>query len=107
MAVGARSTVTRHSHSAAVDAAAGMSRRPDGGGQPRRIGGGRSARYDSRRAERGVTGQYAAEWSDAAALAVHEGLHTGRLEAGAGIGAHVTSVLRCDDGPCSKAPKPS
>ena len=37
---------------------------------PRAVGGGRSPRYEQRRAERGVVGAYAPEWSDAAAAAV-------------------------------------
>ena len=40
-------------------------------GTPRRIGGGRSERYDERRAQRETWGQSAIAWSDAAALATH------------------------------------
>ena len=44
-----------------------MARGPKG--SPRKIGGGRSERYDSRRAERGTEAQRSQEWSDAAASA--------------------------------------
>ena len=44
------------------------------GQQPRRYSGGRSERYDERRAARGVTRAYAPGWSDAAAAAVSAGI---------------------------------
>eukprot|EP00310_Coccolithus_braarudii_P017060 CAMPEP_0183331834 /NCGR_PEP_ID=MMETSP0164_2-20130417/1154_1 /TAXON_ID=221442 /ORGANISM="Coccolithus pelagicus ssp braarudi, Strain PLY182g" /LENGTH=171 /DNA_ID=CAMNT_0025500421 /DNA_START=77 /DNA_END=592 /DNA_ORIENTATION=+ len=44
---------------------------------PRAVGGGRSARYEERRARRGGGFQYAPEWSDAAAAAVFDKFHVG------------------------------
>ncbi|KAL1508405.1 hypothetical protein AB1Y20_004515 [Prymnesium parvum] len=61
--------------------------------RPRRHGGGRSAHYDARRAERGTIGQHAAEWSDAAAHSVFLALHAGCARKGTAIGRFAEEVL--------------
>ncbi|KAL1511769.1 hypothetical protein AB1Y20_005055 [Prymnesium parvum] len=61
--------------------------------RPRRQGGGRSAHYDARRAERGTIGQHAAEWSDAAAHSVFLALHAGCARKGTAIGRFAEEVL--------------
>ena len=57
-----------------------------GGAKPRAVRGGRSGRYEERRAERGTKGQYIEAWSDDAARAVLAGLHAEREEMQCSIG---------------------
>ena len=67
----------------------GMARGPVGGAAaPRRVGGGRSDRYDERRAQRGVGARRAREWSDAAAAAVLESVLHNSSRLGEGILQH-------------------
>ncbi|KAL1525078.1 hypothetical protein AB1Y20_019951 [Prymnesium parvum] len=58
-----------------------------------RQGGGRSALYEERRSVRGTAGQYAAEWSDAAAQATFDALHAGSRQLSTGICARTEGVL--------------
>ena len=62
---------------------------------PRRIGGGRSGRYEAQRAVRGSRGAYAAEWSDSAAAAVLAALQHGQ-PAGQTLLEHAACVLASD-----------
>ena len=50
------------------------------GRRPHRFGGGRAARYEERRAQRGIERAYAPAWTDAAAAAVLDALHTHSME---------------------------
>ena len=50
--------------------------------RPRALGGGRSARYESRREARNADRAYAPGWSDAAAAVVLEQLHAGSIMCG-------------------------
>ena len=65
--------------------------------RPRSVGGGRSPRYEERRAAQhggrsSSSSSYAPEWSDAAAIAVMQQLQEGRRAAGERISAHVRRV---------------
>ena len=60
---------------------------------PRAVGGGRSKRYGSRRAARASERAYAAEWSDAAAHAVLDQIHTDTIAAGTRITAYTMELL--------------
>ena len=64
---------------------------------PRKIGGGRSARYAERREERGVTSAYAEEWSDAAAAAVQEGMKAGKNKAGVILLSYAETALASEE----------
>ena len=71
-----------------------MARGPVGGAAaPRRVGGGRSDRYDERRAQRGVGARCAREWSDAAAAAVLESVLHNSSRLGEGILQHIINLL--------------
>ena len=63
------------------------------GAAPRRVGGGRSARYDVRHASQGRARANAPEWSDAAACAVLSALHSCAKVAGTGVVEQVKRVL--------------
>lgn len=66
-------------------------------GRPRKVGGGRSARYDERRAARDVKGQYCAEWSGAAAKVVLEGLHASNALGKKKFGEHIRALLSSEE----------
>ena len=59
--------------------------------------GGRSGRYEERRAERGTKGQYIEAWSDDAARAVLAGLHAEREEMQCSIGECAEVVLGSEE----------
>ena len=59
--------------------------------------GGRSGRYEERRAERGTKGQYIEAWSDDAARAVLAGLHAEREEMQCSIGECTEVVLGSEE----------
>ena len=63
------------------------------GAAPRRVGGGRSDRYDERRAQRGAGARRAQEWSDASAAAVLESVLHKSSNAGEGILQHIVKLL--------------
>ena len=67
------------------------------GQRPRAIGGGRSGRYDERRASRGTRGSCAPAWSDAAARATLDELHNSGKAAGQIIVEHILWVLSARD----------
>ena len=67
------------------------------GQRPRAIGGGRSNRYDERRASRGTRGSCAPAWSDAAAKATLDELHNSGKAAGHMIVEHTLWVLSVRD----------
>ena len=60
--------------------------------QPRKLGGGRSERYEERRGARCSRYANAPEWGDAAAAAVFKGIH-GLCDSGVGITAAVQGLL--------------
>ena len=59
--------------------------------------GGRSGRYEERRAERGTKGRYIEAWSDDAARAVLAGLHAKCEELQCSIGECTMEVLRNEE----------
>ena len=59
--------------------------------------GGRSGRYEERRAERGTKGQYIEAWSDDAARAVLAGLHAESEEMQCSIGECTEVVLGSEE----------
>ena len=61
--------------------------------KPRALGGGRSARYESRRAARKAERAYAPAWSDAAATVVLDELHAESARAGKQIVEYTKAVL--------------
>ena len=61
--------------------------------RPRALGGGRSARYESRREARNADRAYAPGWSDAAAAVVLEQLHAGSTMCGQKIVQYTRTVL--------------
>ena len=63
--------------------------------KPRSLGGGRSSRYESRHAQRRSATRYAPGWSDAAAHAVYDSLHTEADNNKCKIGKHTLQVM-CD-----------
>ena len=73
-----------------------MTRRPKG--SPRKIGGGRSDRYESRREERGVERQRTQEWSDAAASAALRALREAAVNAGKSLGRTLLLLVKSRDG---------
>ena len=68
-----------------------------GGAKPRAVRGGRSGRYEERRAERGTKGQYIEAWSDDAARAVLAGLHAESEEMQCSIGECTEMVLGSEE----------
>ena len=68
-----------------------------GGAKPRAVRGGRSGRYEERRAERGTKGQYIEAWSDDAARAVLAGLHAECEEMQCSIGERTKVVLGSEE----------
>ena len=68
-----------------------MGRGPQGA--PRKTGGGRSDRYDERRASRAVTREYAPGWSDAASHALQVALKENAGRQGKSLGRHLAWVL--------------
>ena len=68
-----------------------------GGAKPRAVRGGRSERYEERRAERGTRGQYIEAWSDDAARAVLAGLHAECERAQCSIGECTMAVLGSEE----------
>ena len=68
-----------------------------GGAKPRAVRGGRSERYEERRAERGTRGQYIEAWSDDAARAVLAGLRAECEETQRSIGECTTEVLGSEE----------
>ena len=65
--------------------------------EPRAVGGGRSPRYDGRRAARGATRGYASEWGDASAHAVLQQLKDESKAAGEHLQQYTGWVLGASD----------